>query len=331
MRQYTLFSVILAGIVLLGTPALAQECADLTTLQRLAGYVTFMNVVKFLGATLFAAGLLFLLRSIIVEIVYHARVLIEMIGYIASLALIASGYWVNQDHLTWTVFTGCILFAGTVFATLWIHNIKGTDPKPLAALFMVVWGAVAVFYNMPEVGFLSALALMTILGFSVVVGKLSYGFGFADKAAVPTGTTGALLLLLAFVGVHLLGPDAPAAITVFKPGVFWVSSFVAFVGLLIMSSNFYSSDERYMVMQFFALVIYFGLMAIGLVAAINPLAGMAGTFLVLYLAAKPIEVPRDSYAIFGVMLMLSGGILYGAWWYASQHTTLIQQYLTTQL
>ncbi len=322
----------LLGILFLSTPALAQsaDCPDLTTLQRLAGYVTFLGLIKVIGACIIAAGFLLVFWGILVKVVYQSRVLLEIAAYLTSFALIGGGYWVNPEHLTWTVFLGCLVFGGSVMATLWIHNLKGDDPKPLATFFMVIWGAVAVFYNLPEVGFLSAMALMTILGFSIIVEPMCYAFGFKKKESIPTATMAGIVLLAGFVFMHLFVLDTIAAIHVFKPGVFWVASFVAFTGLLIMSSRWYTDGRDYITLQLITVVVYGAALTAGLVFAINPLAGMAGTFLVFYLAAKPLEIEKDSEIAWGITLMITGSILYGAWWYGAKQTELVAQYLTTQ-
>ncbi len=331
MRLSFLLSTLL--ISLAAGPALAQaaECADLTTLQRLAGYVTLLGLIKVLGATVIAVGILFVAGGVIARVIFQSKVLLEILGYGVSLALIGRGYFEpDSANLTWIVFTGCILFGGSVMATLWIHNIKGDDPKTLAAFFAVVWGSVAIFYNLTEVGFLAVMALVTVLGFSFWVGQLSYAFGYERKRDIAPATMAALILLAGFVGIHALMPDAPTAVTVFKPGMFWVGSFVAFIGLLIMSSRWGASSGNYLVMQIITIVILGAAVTIGLVLAINPLAGMAGTFLVFYLAAKPIEVKARGHIAFGLMLMASGGILYTAWWYGTKYTNLVADYLTTQ-
>ena len=175
--------------VLLPVAALAQTtgCAELDTLQIWAGYLSWIGFFKVLGATIFAFGVLFFAGGAIVKLIYHMRLLLEVVAYLASAALIGSGFWVPPEYLTWTVFIGCLLFMGSVFLTLYVHNIKGDDPKSLAAIFTVVWGAVAIYYNMPEVGTLTMLAIMTLLGFTVVVDRLSYGFGWHDKASIPAG------------------------------------------------------------------------------------------------------------------------------------------------
>ena len=222
----------LLSVLILSAAARAQtmECSDLSTLQIWAGYLSWIGFFKVLGAAIFAAGVLFFTGGAIVRLIYHMRLLLEVVAYLVSAALIGSGYWVSHEYLTWTVFIGCLLFMGSVFLTLYVHKIKGDDPKSLAAIFTVVWGAVAIYYNMPEVGTLTMLAIMTLLGFTVIVDRLSYGLGWHEKASIPPGTTAALIILAVFVLQKLFASAPPAYVQVFSIGAFWTGSIVAFTG-----------------------------------------------------------------------------------------------------
>lgn len=326
-------ALLLAAFVLAGSAyAQTADCPDLNALQRWAGYLSWLGFFKGLGVVIFGAGVLFFFGGIIVDLVYHLRQLLEVIAYGASAALIASGYWVSADYLTWTVLLGCIIFMGSIFLTIFIHDFKGDDPKPVAAILMVVWGAVAIYYNMTEVGILATLALMTLLGFSVIVGPLSYSFGWNDESAMPSGTAAALMVLGAFLAQKAFFPNAPAYVQVFAPGAFWAGTIVAFTGLLIMSSRFYRRfDGGYFPMQIITVAIYLAGIATGMILNINPLAGAAGVFLTLYLAAKPMEVPKKSLAGFGLALMCSGAIMFGAGWFAMQNLDKVKPYLTTTI
>lgn len=329
MRRLPLVALLCLG---LSSGAFAQTtCPDLTTLQVWAGYLSWLGLFKVLGALVFAGGVFVLFGDIILRVLFSAKVLIEAAGYALSVALIAGGSWVQPEYLTWTVFLGCILFMGTVFLTLTIHEIKGDDPKLLAALFMAVWGAVAVYYNLPEVGVLAILALMTLLGFTVIIGRLSYGFGWDDDKQVAPGTTGALLVVAAYIAEKVFMKNAPAYVTVFETGAFYAATIVGFTGLLILSSRWWTKGAHYVVMQMVTIAIYLAALAIGMTFNINPLAGTAGTLLVFYLAAKPLEVPKHSIAGFGLALMASGAIMFGAWYLAMQKLDIVKQYLTAAL
>jgi hypothetical protein len=307
------------------------NCPELNTLQIWAGYLSWLGFLKGLGAALIATGIIFLTHGFIKDFVLKAKYLLEILAYVVTFSLIAGGMFVSPEYLTWTVFLGSILFAPSVFLTIALHELKGANPKPLAALFMVVWGAIAIYYNLAEVGILSVLALMSLLGFSVVAGRLSYGFGWQDEAIIPKGTTAALLILAIFILQRIFLPAAPDFIQVFSTGEFWVGSIVAFTGLLILSNKGYCNEHNYFPMQIITVVLYLFGVGIGMILHINPLAGISGTFLVLYLAAKPLEFTQKTIAGYGAALIVSGGILFGMWWLAMQHLDVTKQYITTIL
>jgi hypothetical protein len=84
-------------------------------------------------------------------------------------------------------------------------------------------------------------------------------------------------------------------------------------------------------MQAVTIAACLGGVAEGMILGINPLAGMAGTFLVLYMAAKPLEVPQKSVMGLGCALMVSGGIMFGMWWLATNNLDLVKPYITMGL
>ncbi len=327
-------SLLIFIILAIASPTLAAtaDCAGLTALQRWAGYLSWLGFFKGLGTVVLAAGFIFMTWGILAQVIFRMKVLLEALAYIVSISLIAAGAWIAPDYQTWAVVTGCIMLAGSVEATLMIHNIKGNDPKGLIALFMAIWAAVAIYYNMSEVGILAMLALVGLLGFTTLVGRMSYAFGFEDERSVLSGTIAALLVLSAFVVIEIFSHTTPDAVSVFKLGAFWIGSFVGFLGLLILSNRYYSdSTGSYGLMQVVTVLFLLGFAAIGMTFNINALAGMAGTFLVFYLAAKPMEVPFHGRIGFGVMLIMTGGIIFGAYWLAMRNLAVTEQYLTVTL
>lgn len=177
-----------------------DKCADLNTLQVWAGYLSWLGFFKTLAVCILVAGAVFLCWGILTKLVHRMRLLLEACGYVLSLGLIASGGRVPDEYLVWTVFAGCLLLLATVCATILIHDIAHKDlPRTLAAGFAVIWGAVAVWYGMTEVGFLAMLALMNLLGFQFGVGPFSYWFGFRKDKVVPAATYAAFTILAAFV------------------------------------------------------------------------------------------------------------------------------------
>ena len=119
----------------------------------------------------------------------------------------------------------------------------------------------------------------------------------------------------------------------FETGTFWVGSFVGFLGLLILSNKWYSGRGKtnYGMLQFVTVASYLAAVAFGLIFGINALTGIAGTFLVFYLAAKVIEIETHSMIGFGTKLIVVGGIIFFAWHTAMQNEEVVKNYLTVTL
>ena len=84
-------------------------------------------------------------------------------------------------------------------------------------------------------------------------------------------------------------------------------------------------------MQFVTLLTYCAVLTYGMIAGVNPLAGMAGTFLVFYFPAKLIEVETKDMMAFGIKLMSIAFFLFGVWFFAMKYQPFIKPYLTTIL
>ena len=107
---------------------------------------------------------------------------------------------------------------------------------------------------------------------------------------------------------------------------------MAFTGLLILSNKGYCNKHNYFPMQIHNRIRVLARSSHGNDTAIStPWPEISGTFLVLYLAAKPLEFTQKTIAGFGVALIVSGGIIFGMWWLAMQHLDVTKQYITTIL
>jgi hypothetical protein len=163
-----------------------------------------------------------------------------------------------------------------------------------------------------------------------MVTPLCYAIGFRKDSMIVQGTISALMILTFYAAQQVLVPDASAFIRVFAPGSFWLGSLVAFTGLLIMSNKWFLEGKElsYGWMQLIATTVFFAGVAYGMIFGVSSLAGIAGTFLVLFFVEKLLEVPADGMIGFGFKLMMVGGFLSGVWWFAMQNEEMIMKYLT---
>ena len=328
-----------AGLLLLA--ATSAFAADANCPQGVAdvilGYVTWMKFFAVIAILFVTGGVCFIFWGTIQWMVKHFWTLIrdvaDILAHLVSYGLIVYGAFVPEAYQLWPVLAGCVLACASIFLTITLRGIEGDRPTGIFAYLTLLYGAVAIYYGMNEIGFLAVLALMGTLGFSAIVTPFCYSFGFRRDSDIAPGTIAALMLLGAYIVQQVSFPHAPAAIKVFQPGAYWAGSFVGFLGLLILSNKWYvkHADGHYGLMQLITIAIYIGSLAIGMIFGINALAGMAGTFFVFYAAAKLIEVPTDGAIGFGMKMLLIGGLFSAVWFIATQNDALIKTYITTTL
>ncbi len=331
--------LVASPLVMIVQTALAAEttCPEFTALQRWAGYLSWMGFFKTLAVVAIAAGIIFFFSGFLKlaweSIWLIVRNVADVLAYATSFGLIALGNWMPEEYRLWPVMIGSILFAGSMKLTIWLRKIKTEKPTGFFAILTVVWGTIAIYYNMSEIGFLAVGAFMGILGFSVAVSPLCYAFGFENEKDIDAGTAAALMILLLYVLGHIFYPAMPNAVKVFMTGAFWLGSLVGYIGLLILSSKWVVESKRgnYAWMQIITIAACIVGVAGGSTFGINALAGIAGTLFVFYLAGKLVEIPTNGMMGFGLKLMLIGAVFSGAWMYAKDHEALIKTYLTTTL
>ena len=334
MERFARFLVVIVMLAVSALPALAQSaaCPELTGLQRIAGVMSLTNTLMVFAISLgvISAGyLLFkwcsLLRTIfrLVPVEFY-----EVLGYLLTVALIVSGHWLATTDEQWTSLCGCLSLAIMLSITGLIHKLKPDYSQFFGTLF-VVWGVVAAFYLNEYVGFIAVAAFMGMLGFSAVVIPCGYAFGFHDDDALARATSVGFITLALFVLQRIiLGAATLPQVHVFEQGVFWIGSFVGYLGLLIASSRWYGNRASYFSMQL--ITILFGLAALGVgsIFGISPLLGIGGTFFVLYLIEKLYEIPYRSATAYAAVTLLVSLSLYGGAKWAQDHLTLIQPYLS---
>lgn len=325
MRPLPLVPVI-AALAPLPALAAAPECPELTGLQVAAGFVTWLNVMKFFAAVIGVASILILFRNWIALLVLAfaaiPAVAYEALGYVVAVALVASAPWWDPTLQFWPIFGGSLLLGGLIVLTASLHA-KGDDPTGLFAILFAVWAAIAVAYLDESVGFLAVIAFMGMLGFSAAVIPMGYVVGFA-RNSIAKATGAAFLVTLAASGWHVAGIQMANP---FQWGALWMGPVVLFLGLLIMASRYHASEVSYAVRQVAPLVLGVAGMFAGATYGIPHLVGIAGTFLVLYLVEKAADIPARSLVDYAVVGVLVSAILGVAIWWAQNHMDLVGPYL----
>lgn len=204
-------------------------------------------------------------------------------------------------------------------------------PTLLFGLCTIVWGATAMMYHaiFPNAGipnflaFISVIALQSFLGFSVITAPGWIVLGWEKEKQVPKSTLSSLVLLLAYVCTVVSGIHVTENIKLFENGCLFMGAFVYYMGLLVMSSQFYSISEkidpqtkkvtkrwltRYLILQAVTIISGLAALYLGSTFHIGALLGIGGTFFVIYLLAKYYELPWKgvgwAWSFLGVALAL---------------------------
>ncbi|MBI4347674.1 MAG: hypothetical protein HY553_12525, partial [Elusimicrobia bacterium] len=302
----------------------------LTPLQRFAGLVTFVNVLWALGIGLGVVCFSFLFGSYVEELMVLLKevplVVYEAVFHLLAAAFLVGGKFLPSGAAAYVGLTGCLLFAAAVCFSAMVRRWNG-NPARLALLLYAVWGGAAMLYQSPMIGFLAVAALLSAFGFMVAMGSLCYFIGFENDAAVGRGTVAAFVVLILHVALRITGESLPL-LGVFERGGLFLGSFVGYLGLLILSSRFYDGRAiGYLGAQ--VVTVAAGLLAlfVGNVFSIPELSRIGGTFFVLYLLEKPVEIPASSKRGYAAVGLAVSAAVYAFCLYVKANPDALRPYL----
>ena len=288
--------------------------------QSLRGLFSFTNIVETVSSFLLAIAIGWLIRLYLLPLLrLIPLILYESVLYTIIFAALAAGYWLNpQDTYQYVLLSGCLSLIGMLSWSSWQHKSSwqqfcqkiGLDIFSLCALILfLIWSAVAVAYQNVAIAFLAVAALETFWGFAVVVMPLTYIIGFRSRAVIPKTMILSLLLLVIYIVAQITSTILPY-LDIFAPGIKYISSFVYFIGLLIVSSKWYfrKNFNLYLLMQGLTIISGIAALYISSVWQISVLKGISGTLFTLYVIEKYFELPWTkktwAWATFGLSIIL---------------------------
>jgi hypothetical protein len=302
---------------------------DFLGIFTLVNLIWLASVVLVVGATswIFLLHLLPLIIGMPIELLE-----LSLYGVDALLLYGAHEYAVDTPHALAPVFlalTACMAMPCLYALTLSRH-FKKTDNAWLAFqvgswLFSAVWSAVALWFDSQLIGFLAVVALFVALGFIFIPLPFVYLIGFGKRDMIPRSMGVAFCFLSAYI--YLAFNDAmwssSAVPRVFRPGITGMGTFVFFLGGIIVSSRYYHGNDvdvaHYIWVNLFVCACGMCCVALGsMVPELYLLKSVGGTFFVLFLLEKYIEIPwRNAGWVWAALLL--GVLLYGISWWASEN------------
>jgi len=319
-----LWSAVLLWCMMMPSLAYAHD-GDLTALQNAAGYVNLQNFVWLLSVLGIGGGICFIFRGVIVTIL-EMQNLMEALAWIGAIGLTVGSYFIpdSYQYLTaWTVPIGAIMFAIALVVSMGIREkmMKGIN---LSALLMIIWAIIAMFYQSSFVGFMAVGAMMSFVGFSIIVTPFCHAFGFDNDEAMARGTVAGIIIATIYAVCIATGINT-SYFQVFEYGALYLGTFVAGIGILIISSKWYKK-ESYLASNIFAVIVFGVGIALSLLFGIRPISSMLIVFGLLYVTEKIIEIPVESSIAFGVRLIVAGGVLFAGWKWISNNPDLVMQF-----
>lgn len=319
-------TVTLAEIETLAFPAVS-EAPKLSALQRFAGLVTFFNILWVL-----AIGLLVLCAGTIAVLMWPLfaaipAVFYEVGLYAGSIGLMIYGTSLDATRAPYIGLTGSLLFAAAL-----VFTSKSRKLSPSAFNFSLTcctaWTFAAFAYGSQMIGFIAVMAFLSALGFSAAMGGLCYVIGFDDDEAVGRGTLAAFVLLGIYGAMRAANASVPG-LAAFESGALFMGSFVGYLGLLIMSSRWYTRgyNGKYFLMQLVTFAAGIGALFAGSYFGIGELQKIGGTFFVLWALEKLIELPVEDLLAKAFVGLVASGAIFVFCMYASNHPEKLRPYV----
>lgn len=302
-------------------------CPSLTTLQKAASYVSLENFLWMIGVVLITAAILLIFKGLVAALLEQTA-FIEVGLWGLTIGLIVKAYYTMHgtgpadDFSSWALIIGSLLIPGAISFSAHIRKMKSNLIR-FSAILTVIWGALAIVFMAPSIGFLTMAAVISLLGFSVIVTPLCYAFGYDDNDSLYRGTLSSMIILVLFTAYRAFGIHYPI-IDLFQSGAFWLGSLAGFVGLIILSSRYYKAN--YAIMNMITPVIFVGFGTTAAIYGIKELTTMVGAFIIFFIADKIVEIRTDGAIALGIKLGIIGLMFYGAWHFVNANQAIVSAF-----
>jgi hypothetical protein len=295
---------------LVGSRELLTEEEFLTWKQRQL-VISFSNIIAILAAIIVIIALTVLIGIFVIPIlVYIPAIVWQILFYIISF------YLMIFTSNSWLIFLGCLAFVASLSFTITFHHSGGRNIGLLGSwICCVVWTMVAIYQQNREAGYLAVMALESSLGFVLFVGQLIIMIGFQNEKVIPSATIASFILLLIGCILHIQQQANFLTIPFTRPLLF-IGTFVYFLGMLIITSRFYSEwDGRKYLFWLLQLITFFSGLAtmfFGPMLEIPFIQAVGGTMFVIWLLEKYVEFTpwKGVFTVTGSLLGF-GVLLYG--------------------
>lgn len=308
----------------------ADVAVKLTPLQKFAGFITFMNVIWVIAIVGGVSCLTYLFGDFVMNVLKGIpKEVYEVLLYLVAIATLFCGKQLaNPEIGNYVGFTGCLLWLGALGLTAELHKktLKWSGALFWSLVFSA-WVSMAILYQSQMIGWIAIAALLSALGFSIVVKPFVVSMGFDDEDSLGRATAASFLILSFYVVTRIFNLQIPH-LEIFSRGALFLGSFVGFLGLDILSTRWYFSENKnYTLFQVITIFAGLAAISIGSIYSIGELQKFGGTFFVLYLLTKVSEIPAKSMRGWAAIGLVVSSILYGFCVYVKSNPEVFAPYL----
>ena len=338
---------------------------SLTPLQEFAGAITFLNIMLVLAVVVVGGAFIYLFHHymrILFRILVRVPMLVyELAFYVASLSSALIGWWLPVPMHQPLALLACMLFAGALALSV-SYRRELAHVFIIAMILFLVWTPMAILFTSPLIGFFAVGALLAALGWNDlvlwVINELGARVRSGFSQQIEHATLAGFAVLTLFVIIRLLNGFLPV-LTVFTLGSVILGGMFGFGGLLMLSSRWHyprynirverregeTSNEfaarreharqqerkihlkHYWGFQIVSIIAGTGALLFGSVLQISELQRIGGTFFVIYLLVKLVEIPTRSRLMFAWLVFGIGVLTVGFCWFALAHSELFRAWL----
>src|SRR5262249_28271802 len=130
-----------------------------------------------------------------------------------------------------------------------------------------------------------------------------------------------------FSGLQIFGKGSEIT-AIFADGALFLGTFVGYLGLLIASSRWYHGKKvNYVLFQAITIVAGIAALAIGSIFGIGELHKIGGTFFVLYIIEKLIEIPVEGLRAKAFIGLIISALVFAFCMHVKANPSLYETYL----
>jgi ABC-type multidrug transport system fused ATPase/permease subunit len=280
-----------------------------TTYKQRQSVLSFTNLIEILAGIILGLAFLLFVNVKIGVLETISQNVWEILLYVISI------YLMLLSSSSVLILVGCFIFLIMLGVTISFHSIPyfGTKPDWIGFIVLTI---VAIYQQSQAAGYLAVINFLVLLGLQKLTRKLIDMIGFQEnEKVIPSATIGSFILLMIGCILHIQQQANFLTIPFTRPLLF-LGTFVYFLGMLIITSRFYTEwDKTKYLFWLLQLITFFsGLAAMffGPMLEIPFIQAIGGTTFFIWLLEKFVKFApwKGVFTVTGNLLGF-GVLLYG--------------------